>query len=135
MYNLLCVYYVLRTLQRSGFLERQTYRLKIAGEEYRVVSEEDEKYIEELAHDLDIKMASLLKNGRVSTTQAAVLCALDYADEAKKNGSSTDNLRSQLKSYLEDAAQAKSERDFYKREAERLKAAQKLEGKKDPTLW
>lgn len=117
------------------FLERQIYKLKIAGEEYRVVSEEDEKYIEELAHDLDIKMASLLKSGRVSTTQAAVLCALDYADEAKKNGSSTDNLRSQLKSYLEDAAQAKSERDFYKREVERLKAAQKLDGTKDPTLW
>ena len=109
-------------------MERHTLRLKIAGEEYPVITEEDAKYMEELAHDIDMKMATILKNGRLSTTQAAVLVALEYADLAKKNGSSSDNLRSQLKEYLEDAAQAKSERD-------RKNAEKKLNDGEDRTLW
>ena len=116
-------------------MERHTLRLKIAGEEYPVITEEDAKYMEELAHDIDMKMATILKNGRLSTTQAAVLVALEYADLAKKNGSSSDNLRSQLKEYLEDAAQAKSERDFYKRELDRKNAEKKLNDGEDRTLW
>ena len=49
-------------------MERHTLRLKIAGEEYPVITEEDAKYMEELAHDIDMKMATILKNGRLSTT-------------------------------------------------------------------
>lgn len=116
-------------------MERHTQRLKIAGEEYPIVTEEDTKYMEDLAHDIDLKMASILKNGRLSTTQAAVLVALEYADLAKKNGSSSDNLRSQLKEYLEDAAKAKSERDFYKRELDKLNAEKKLENGETQSLW
>lgn len=116
-------------------MERHTQRLKIAGEEYPIVTEEDTKYMEDLAHDIDLKMASILKNGRLSTTQAAVLVALEYADLAKKNGSSSDNLRSQLKEYLEDAAKAKSERDFYKRELDKLNAEKKLENGEAQSLW
>ena len=116
-------------------MERHTLRLQIAGEEYPVITEEDAKYMEALAHDIDMKMATILKNGRLSTTQAAVLVALEYADLAKKKGSSSDNLRSQLKEYLEDAAQAKSERDFYKRELDRKNAEKKLNDGEDRTLW
>ena len=71
-------------------------------------------------------MASILKGNRVSTTQAAILVALQYADDAAKNSGNADTLRSQLKAYLEDAAQAKSERDFYKRELERIKTEAKF---------
>ncbi len=108
-------------------MERTTHRLKIAGEEYRIVSSESAEYMSDLAHEIDLKMDNILKSCRVSTTQAAVLVALEYADEAKKNGGDSDNLRSQLKEYLEDAAKAKSERDFYKRELERIKAVSSTE--------
>ncbi len=110
-------------------MEKNTHRLRIAGEEYRIVSAETTEYMGELAHEIDLKMADILKGNRVSTTQAAVLVALQYADEAKKNGGTTDNLRLQLKEYLEDAAKAKSERDFYKRELDRIKAIGNTEDK------
>ena len=103
-------------------MNKTTHKLRIANEEYRIVSEESAEYMSELAHEIDLKMADILRGSRVSTTQAAVLVALQYADEAKKNGGTTDNLRLQLKEYLEDAAKAKSERDFYKRELDRIKA-------------
>lgn len=116
-------------------MEKKVHKLKIAGEEYRIISEESTEYMEELAHDIDIAMSNVVKGSRVSTTQAAVLVALQYADEAKKNGGASDNLRSQLKEYLEDAAQAKSERDFYKRELERVKAVNGGEEKQSGGLW
>ena len=47
---------------------------------------------------------------------SAVVVALGYLDELQKNASSADNMRSQSKDYLEDAAKAKYE--SYKRRAE-----------------
>ncbi len=103
-------------------MEKKLHKLNIAGDEYRIVSDETDEYMQGLAHEVDMKMSAILKNKSISVTQAAILVALQYADDAEKNSGSADTLRSQLKGYLEDAAQAKSERDFYKRELERVKA-------------
>lgn len=102
-------------------MEKKVHKLVIAGEEYRIISDESTEYMQSLAHEVDVKMSAITKGTRVSTTQAAVLVALQYADDASKNSGNADSLRAQLKEYLEDAAKAKSERDFYKREVERLK--------------
>ncbi len=104
-------------------MEKTTHKLKIAGEEYRIVSTEAPEYMNEIAREIDLKIDEILKKGRISTTQAAVLVALQYADEAKKDGGASEALRKQMKACLEDAAQAKSERDALKRELERVKAA------------
>ena len=52
---------------------------------------------------------------------AAVLAALDYCDEAVKATESADNLRSQIKDYLEDSSQARMEAEEARREIEKLK--------------
>ena len=116
-------------------MDKKLHKLKIAGEEYRIVSEESSEYMQELAHEVDSKMTTILRGSRVSTTQAAILVALQYADDAMKNSGSADSLRSQLKAYLEDAAQAKSERDFYKRELERIKMNTTANDNNDGRLW
>lgn len=116
-------------------MDKQVHKLIIAGEEYRIISDESAEYMQNLAHEIDLKMASILKGNRVSTTQAAILVALQYADDAAKNSGSADSLRSQLKAYLEDAAQAKSERDFYKRELDRIKAVNNAEENNTGRLW
>ena len=56
----------------------------------------------------------------LSQTQCAVLVALDQADAAKKATASSDNLRAQIKDYLEDSARARMEVDVARREIERL---------------
>ncbi len=120
-------------------MEKITHKLNIAREEYRIVSEESPEYMKELAHEVDLKMAAVLKGKHISTTQAAVLVALQYANEAKKSGGDSDNLRAEIKACLEDAAQAKSERDLYKREIERLKLQLEANGgsdaKPENRLW
>ena len=57
----------------------------------------------------------------IAPAQATVLALLDYADEARKLSEENENMRSQLKEYLADAAQAKSERDMLRREIAKMK--------------
>ncbi len=116
-------------------MDKKVHKLNIAGEEYRIVSDESTEYMQDLAREVDSKMTTILRGSRVSTTQAAILVALQYADDATKNSGNADTLRSQLKAYLEDAAQAKSERDFYKRELERIKAVNTAEENNIGRLW
>lgn len=116
-------------------MDKKVHKLNIAGEEYRIVSDESTEYMQDLAREVDAKMTTILRGSHVSTTQAAILVALQYADDATKNSGNADTLRSQLKAYLEDAAQAKSERDFYKRELERIKAVNNAEENNVGRLW
>ncbi|MBR2315423.1 MAG: cell division protein ZapA [Clostridia bacterium] len=97
-------------------------KLTIGGAEYAIVTEDDIAYVTELGAELNEALESTMKeNPRISTTQAAVLVALQYADEFKKANISSDNLRSQIKDYLDDAASAKSKADWARHEAENAK--------------
>lgn len=106
-------------------------KLTIGGAEYAIITEDDINYVTELGAELNEALANIVKeNPHISTTQAAVLLALDYADEFKKANITADNLRSQIKDYLDDAASAKSKADWARHEAENAKReleASKLE--------
>ena len=96
-------------------------RLVIAGEAYNISTDNDLEYTAGLARELNDKIMDLVKsNSRVSVTQAAVLTALDYADNFKKSEMTCENLRTQIRDYLEDAAKSRSEAEIARREVERL---------------
>lgn len=103
-------------------------KLSIGGTEYSILAEDDVKYVQELGKELDTAFTKIMKaNMSLSTTQAAVLLALDYADESKKAVATADRLREQIKDYLDDASDAKSKADWARHEAEALKKeAEKL---------
>ncbi|MBO5936283.1 MAG: cell division protein ZapA [Clostridia bacterium] len=97
-------------------------KLYIAGVEYSIIAEDDVKYVQELGRDLDRALTKIMKESpRLSTTQAAVLAALSYADECKKASDSADRLREQIKDYLDDASNAKSKADWARHELEEAK--------------
>ena len=107
-------------------MDKNKVKVMIAGIEYALSTEESPEYTAMLASSVDEKLKEIRSaNPFISTNQAAVLIALQYANDSKKAEMSADNLRAQIKDYLEDASQAKSERDFYKREIDRMKAEQK----------
>ena len=115
-------------------MAKNTYKLSICGSEYVITAEESAEYMDSLAKNVEDKLKATLKSGKLSMTQASIFVALELADEAKKATASADNLRGQLKEYLEDAAKAKSECDFYKREAERVKM-ENSDKKSSPGIW
>lgn len=97
-------------------------KLTIAGADYSILAEDDTRYVQLLGKELDTKMAGIMKvNNRLSVTQAAVLAALDYADESKKATATADRLREQIKDYLDDASAAKSKADLARHDSEKSK--------------
>ena len=102
-------------------------KLEIRGITFFVNTDESAEYTEELAREIDERLAGILKGGSfISMTQAAVLVALEKADAAYKSNQEIESLKIQVKEYLEESAKAKSERDYYKRELERIKTEAKF---------
>ena len=94
--------------------------VNICGTDYTLMAEESPSYIQKVAALVDAKMSEIMAGGRISRTDAAVLAAANIADELLKQQSSTENLRSQLKGYLDDANRAKNELSECKREIFKL---------------
>ncbi len=96
-------------------------KLNIVGTEYSIVSDEPVSYMTELGMQVDKEMREIMQDPRISTAMAAVLVALNNADAVRKAESAADNLRSQMKGYLDDNARARMESDTTRREIERLR--------------
>ena len=109
-------------------MEINRVKLKICGVNYFINTDESVEYTEELGKKLDERMNEIMKKGGsfVTITQVAVLAALELADELSKSEKNVENFRNQIRDYLEDAGKAKSERDYYKRELERVKTEAKF---------
>ena len=97
-------------------------RLNIGGSSYVVNTSESEDYMKNLADRLNLDMNELMASSNsVSITTAAVMTALNYRDELEKASGSADNMRRQIKDYLEDAASAKMAAEEARRENASLK--------------
>ena len=92
----------------------------IAGQEYTLVATEEEGYVEKVAQHVDAQMKQVLDGARVSLVDGAVLTAVNIADEYFKEVEASENLRRQLKEYLEEATKLKMELSEAKREIFKL---------------
>lgn len=102
-------------------MSKNRIKLNICGTDYIIVSDEKEEYMEEIAKEIDEAMNITLKNNmRVSVTMAAVLTALRYCDESKKSMADADNLRTQIKDYLEESVEARMQADEARNEILKL---------------
>lgn len=97
-------------------------RLNIYGTDYVISSDEEEEYIRRIGSEVEKRITlNMQDNARISVLMSAVLTALDYCDEAKKANLSADNLRSQIKDYLEESSKSRMEADEARREIDRMK--------------
>ena len=90
--------------------------VNICGEDYTLVAEENTAYMEQVASLVDKKMTENIAGAKVGRGDAAVLAAVNLADELLKSEQTAENLRRQVKSYLDEAAQAKNEASELKRQ-------------------
>ncbi len=96
-------------------------RLVVAGIEYYINTDETESYMRAVGEAVSSRVAELEKNSPcLSTTMAAVLCALQYCDDCNKLNEELAALRAQLKQVQEESACAGLESDEAIREIERL---------------
>ena len=92
----------------------------IAGQEYTLVGTEDVSYTEKVAAHVDAKVQEVLDGTRASLVDGAILAAVNITDEYFKEQQASENLRRQLKEYLEEATKAKMELSEAKREIFKL---------------
>lgn len=95
--------------------------VSICGEEYALVAEEAPSYMQKVGAYVNDKLDEMLRTAKVGRTDAAVLTAVNIADELFKEREAAEGLRAQLKQYLDEASQAKNEVSELKRELFKLK--------------
>lgn len=94
--------------------------VNICGEEYTFIAEESASYMQRVGAYVGDKMQEVLSSTKVGRTDAAVLTAANIADELFKSQAAAEQLRSQIKGYLDEASKAQSEVSELKREIFRL---------------
>ena len=99
----------------------------ICGQDYTLVADETASYMQKVGSYVDEKMAEVLNGSKAGRTDAAVLTAVNIADELFKAQAASEALRGQIKQYLDEAGKAQSEASELRREVFRLQ--QKLEGR------
>lgn len=90
--------------------------VNICGEDYTLVAEENTAYMEQVAALVGKKMGEVIAGAKVGRSDAAVLAAVNLADELLKSEQAAENLRRQVKGYLDEAAQARGEISDLKRQ-------------------
>ncbi|MCI7351667.1 MAG: cell division protein ZapA [Ruminococcus sp.] len=102
-------------------------KVTICGKEYSLKTAENASYVLNLAAELESKINNMVNSGNgVSVQTAAILIALSAMDDANKANQSVDNIRTQIKQYVDEAAKAMLERDEAIKDKESLKS--KLSG-------
>ena len=99
--------------------------ITICGEDYTFVAEESAAYMQKVGTYVGDKMSEVLGSAKVGRTDAAVLTAANIADELFKAQEANQQLRSQIKGYLDEAGRAQAEVSELKREIFRMQQKQR----------
>ncbi|MBQ4101182.1 MAG: cell division protein ZapA [Oscillospiraceae bacterium] len=99
--------------------EMKRIKISVAGTDYTLLSQDDERYVKDLAETLNEALQVLTKKG-TTTLSALVLTALNYLDEYNKASEDGDNLRAQIADYANSEAKARAELSSVRKENEKL---------------
>lgn len=92
----------------------------INDQEYTLVSAEDAAYMEKVAKHVDAKVKEIRAGGKIASADAAILAALNMADEYFKGQEAGEALRAQMKELLEESSALKLELSKCKQEIFKL---------------
>ncbi|WHH61063.1 cell division protein ZapA [Petroclostridium sp. X23] len=96
--------------------------VRIHGKDYTIMGAESEEYIQRVALYIDKKMNEVAgTSNKLSTSMAAVLTAINVADDYFKSVEALEHLRSEIQQYIKELGQSTSECEKYKKETEKLK--------------
>ena len=103
-------------------MSKNKIKLNICGVSCALVSEDSEEYMLSVGREVEDAIEAVTRQDeRASLTLAAMIAALNFCDSSHKALASADNLRSQIKDYLEDSSRARLEADEARREIEKMK--------------
>lgn len=87
-------------------------KVTICSKEFSLKTDDTPSYLTELAKKVDTEITDMMSSSvNMPVLSAAILTALSAYDELQKANDSIDNIRSQIKEYVDDAGKARAERD------------------------
>ena len=103
-------------------MENKRVEVKINNVEYLLVTNEPEEYVQRVALLVNKRMGQIQEgNKQLSTAMTAVLAAINIADDLLKNESVLDNIREELRRYIDEAKTKGEALEEKKLEVETLK--------------
>ena len=94
--------------------------VSIAGQEYTMLAEDAEEYVQRCAALVDKQVRDILGGAHLGRSDAAVLAAMNLADQFLKEQEASENLRRQIKEGLDENAKLKAELSEARREIFKL---------------
>lgn len=94
--------------------------VSIADQEYTLIADQDAAAVEKIAAHVDAKVREVMGGSHLSLADSAILASMNIAEEYFKEMEASENLRRQLKEYLEEGAKVKQELSEAKREIFKL---------------
>lgn len=91
-------------------------KVTIAEKEYTLLTEGEPMLTQKIAAHVDEQISQLTASGKLSLGDAAILAALNITEEYFQEQESAENLRRQLKDYLDELTKLKLELSDAKRE-------------------
>ena len=88
----------------------------IAEHTYALLTDGDADLTQRIAQYVDDRLTELLADGKTSIVDASILCAMNITESYFKEMESAENLRRQLKEYLDESTKMKLELSEAKRE-------------------
>nr|WP_316613994.1 cell division protein ZapA [uncultured Ruminococcus sp.] len=99
----------------------------VAGQRFTILTDKSEKYVRDIASEIDARVNSLVVSSNMSRERAAVLTAMDYADDSVLDRENIAAVKEQIKDYVqeierlqENNAKLVSDYNLLKAEYERL---------------
>lgn len=92
-------------------MEKKKVSVFVAGQRFNILTDQEEKYVRELASRVDARITSAVISGSLNREGAAVLTALDLADDAEQIRREIGEIREQVKDYLTRIEELSAEND------------------------
>ncbi len=102
-------------------MEKNKITVFVAGHKLTLITEESEKYVTDIASKVETAINSLFSASNMSKEKCAVMAALDFCDDEFKSRAALNEIKEQIKDYIEDSSKLRAENEELKAEIIKLK--------------
>ena len=122
IYNIISIFFCKKGI-RFG-MEKNKITITINNRDYTLVSADTKEHMEMVAEYIDKKIGEITfaSGGSLTIQDTSILAAINVADDYFKSEETADNLRSQIKQYIDEASAASFKNSQLETEIARLKA-------------